>query len=94
MTALEILNEFRRQTIVIDGGSVLGPEEDARAFGQSLEQALQALHASVKDCIEETIIVVTNDLPSLMALDEVTEIRRNHKNEILKNVDDFFGGTK
>jgi hypothetical protein len=40
----------------------------------------------LKNMVENTIMFLTNDLPSLLEQDRVAEIRRFHKDEILKNV--------
>lgn len=36
--------------------------------------------------VENTVIFLTNDLPSLLEQDRIARIRRIHKNEILKNI--------
>src|SRR5882762_2722140 len=54
-----ILDKFRFQTIVIEGGSVLGPEEDARAFGESLKEALAAITLwHEQQCLREFMTLV------------------------------------
>jgi hypothetical protein len=36
--------------------------------------------------VENTMMIITNDLPSLLEQDDVYKIRRHHKDDILKNL--------
>jgi hypothetical protein len=36
--------------------------------------------------VENTEIIITNDLPSLLGLEDTTRLRRVHKDQILKNL--------
>lgn len=49
----EVLSNFRQSTIIIDAGSVRGPEEDARAFEQSFESAQAELSRLILKCVGE-----------------------------------------
>lgn len=55
------------------------------------DEAKQALHTALVACVEDTVMILTNDLPSLLGQDEVYKIRQQHKKEIIKNIDNFFG---
>lgn len=41
-----------------------------------------------KDYIEDTLMIITNDLPSLLQHEEVYQIRRHHKDSVQKNIDE------
>ena len=40
----------------------------------------------IAEMVENTVIFLTKDLPSLLEQDKVFEIRRQHKDDILKNI--------
>jgi hypothetical protein len=43
------------------------------------------LDGILEQMVENTIMFLTNDLPSILDQERVAKIRRIHKNEILKN---------
>lgn len=44
------------------------------------------LSERLEEMVENTIIIITNDLPSLLQQEEVYQTRRHHKDQILKNL--------
>jgi hypothetical protein len=42
----------------------------------------------LKKMVESTEIIITNDLPSLLAVEEVAQYRKVHKDQILNNLPD------
>lgn len=40
----------------------------------------------LKNMVEDTVMFLTNDLPSLLEQEHIAKIRRIHKDEILKNL--------
>lgn len=58
----ETLTALQGQTIIIDAGSVLGPEEDARAFQASKDSAKQTILALHTKAVVEARIEELKDI--------------------------------
>ncbi|MGI9028143.1 MAG: hypothetical protein ACR2FM_04895 [Candidatus Saccharimonadales bacterium] len=57
---------------------------DSKATPNS--ETASELEKILESMVEDTVMFLTNDLPSLLQQDYVTKIRRVHKDEILKNM--------
>lgn len=70
----DILNTFRQSSIIIHAqGSVLGVEEDVRAFKQSLEEAHQALKQAFGREFIELVETILKPIP-------IVDAPARHKN--------------
>lgn len=87
-TVMQLLADLYSQAYA--GGAV---GKDVTRYILEAKQSLDSHYLSIfLEELENTVIFLKNDLPSLLSVDEVVRIRKQHKDELRTALQDRLGG--